>query len=50
MEQIIYIQVLHPQANLKTSGCGPTSAAMIVTNMVKYYQTEMADIFKNNEI
>ena len=36
----LYTSPTHPQANLKTSGCGPTSAAMIVTNMVKkeYYQ------------
>ena len=31
----LYTSPTHPQANLKTSGCGPTSAAMIVTNMVK---------------
>ena len=31
----LYTSPTHPQANLKTSGCGPTSAARIVTNMVK---------------
>ena len=45
----LYTSPTHPQANLKTSGCGPTSAAMIVTNMVKrVLPNEMADIFKNN--
>lgn len=45
----LYTSPTHPQANLKTSGCGPTSAAMIVTNMVKrILPNEMADIFKNN--
>ena len=44
-----YTSPTHPQANLKTSGCGPTSAAMIVTNMVKkILPNEMADILKNN--
>ena len=43
-----YTSPTHPQANLKTSGCGPTSAAMIVTNMVKkILPNEMADILKN---
>jgi polysaccharide deacetylase len=45
----LYTSPTHPQANLKTSGCGPTSAAMIVTNMVKrILPNEMADILKNN--
>ena len=44
-----YASPTHPQANLKTSGCGPTSAAMIITNMVKkILPNEMADILKNN--
>lgn len=47
----LYTSPTHPQANLKTSGCGPTSAAMIVTNMVKrILPNEMADIFKIMDI
>ena len=45
----MYSSIENKSQTIGSSGCGPTSAAMIVTNMVKrILPNEMADIFKNN--
>lgn len=44
-----YISPTHPDANLKSSGCGATSAAMLISSLVKtVLPNEMADLFKKN--
>ena len=44
-----YVSKTHPQATVKSGGCGPTSAAMIVSSLVQtIYPNQMADIFKVN--
>lgn len=44
-----YTSPTHPQANLKSSGCGPTSGAMVISSLIKtVLPNEMADLFKNN--
>lgn len=44
-----YTSASHPNATLKSSGCGPTSGAIIISNLVKnVLPNDMADEFKNN--
>ena len=44
-----YTSSTHPYATIKSGGCGPTSAAMIVSSMVQtVYPNEMGDLFKKN--
>ena len=44
-----YTSKSHPYATIKSGGCGPTSAAMVVSNFLKaVYPNEMGDLFKKN--
>ena len=44
-----YTSSAHPSATLKTSGCGPTSGAMVISSLVySILPNTMADLFKNN--
>lgn len=44
-----YTSKAHPYATIKSGGCGPTCAAMIVSSMVRtIYPNEMGDLFKKN--
>ena len=44
-----YPSKTYPKATIKSSGCGPTSASMIISSMVKtIYPNEMAKIFLDN--
>ena len=41
----------HPNATIKSGGCGPTSAAMIISSMCQtVYPNEMGDIFRKNKL
>ena len=44
-----YTSKAHPNATIKTSGCGPTSGAMVVSSLVRTaYPNEIAQLFKDN--
>lgn len=44
-----YTSKTHPNATIKSGGCGPTCGAMIVSSMVQtIYPNEMGDLFKKN--
>ena len=44
-----YTSKSHPNATVKSGGCGPTSSAMIVSNLLRViYPDEMADLFEKN--
>lgn len=46
-----YTSPTHPQATVKTSGCGPTSGAMVIASLVKtevVYPNAIAQMFKDN--
>ena len=44
-----YPSKTYPKATVKSSGCGPTSAAMIISSFIKtIYPNEMAKLFLDN--
>lgn len=44
-----YTSNAHPHATIKSGGCGPTSGAMVVSNLIQViYPNEMGDLFKKN--
>lgn len=44
-----YTSKTHPKATIKSGGCGPTSAAMIISSLRQtIYPNKMGDIFKAN--
>ena len=44
-----YTSNAHPNATIKSGGCGPTCASMIVSSMVQtIYPNQMGDLFKKN--
>lgn len=44
-----YPSKVYPKATIKSGGCGPTSASMIISSMVtRIYPNEMAKLFLNN--
>lgn len=44
-----YPSNLYPKATIRSSGCAPTAAAMVISSFVKtVYPNEMADLFKKN--
>ena len=44
-----YPSTSYPKATIKSGGCGPTSAAMIVSSLKQtIYPNEMGDLFKSN--
>lgn len=44
-----YSSSTYPKATIKSSGCGPTSASMVVSSFIgTIYPNEMADLFKKN--
>ena len=44
-----YPSKVYPKATIKSSGCGPTSASMIISSMVTIiYPNEMAKLFLDN--
>ena len=44
-----YTSKAHPNATVKSGGCGPTCGAMVISNLLRVvYPDEMADLFKAN--
>lgn len=46
-----YTSTSHPKATVSSGGCGPTCAAMVVSNLKEtVYPDRMADLFKRNNL
>ena len=44
-----YPSKTHPSATIKSGGCGPTCASMVISNFLKaIYPNEMGDLFRQN--